>query len=457
MLRGGRRLVIHEKVKNQIQDGTLSAHRYCLCSKILYLLLFAGRYTFIGVERISTLARIFICYRRDDSEGYAGRLYDRLSSHFGVENVFMDIVIEPGEDFVEVIEHAISSCNILLAVIGKQWLTINDPAGRRRLDNRNDFVRLEIETALQRNIRVIPLLVQGALMPRLEDLPESLVKLSRRQALELSRGRWHVDVDQLIQVLEKTIGQLPTDQQLPQRPETPRRITSPQGSATSTKTPSTERTLPLVIFGDMVVMPHILTRLSITAGKSYRAMERAMEGDREVLLIFVSESEIEGYKGSEPQQLPQVGVIARLEEFLGQPDDTVRIILEGMERAEISGSVQNEPFYMARCTPRPDSEIKGLDIDPLISRVKSQLIEMITFMPEISHETIDLIQEIDRPGHLADFAAQSPAFDFEDQLELINMLDPLKRLLKVQAGLSQHLKRLRSKASSQNTGKDIVE
>ena len=94
-----------------------------------------------------------------------------------------------------------------------------------------------------------------------------------------------------------------------------------------------ERTLPLVILGEMVIMPRIPVPLQVGKGKSYRAMEEAMEGDKEVLLIFVPESEIEGFKGNAPQPLPPVGVIARLEEFAKRPDDTVQIILEGVSRA----------------------------------------------------------------------------------------------------------------------------
>jgi hypothetical protein len=122
------------------------------------------------------MVSIFISYRRDDSSGYAGRLYDKLSNHFGQGQVFMDInTMESGVDFVEVIENAVSSSDVLIAVISKQWLTITDNNGNKRLDNPTDFVRLEIAAALDRNIRVIPVLVQGASMPRTQDLPDVLV------------------------------------------------------------------------------------------------------------------------------------------------------------------------------------------------------------------------------------------------------------------------------------------
>jgi hypothetical protein len=149
---------------------------------------------------------IFICYRRDDSAGHAGRLYDRLSAQFGDKQIFMDIDhIEPGEDFVKAIEDAVGSCEILIAVIGRSWLTSRDEAGRR-LDNPNDFVRLEIAAALARNVRVIPALVQGAQMPRPRDLPEDLLPLARRNAIELSDVRWKHDVGQLIDALVKTLA-----------------------------------------------------------------------------------------------------------------------------------------------------------------------------------------------------------------------------------------------------------
>ena len=147
---------------------------------------------------------IFVSYRRDDSAGHTGRLFDRLVEHFGRERIFMDIdTIEPGEDFVTVIENAVGSCDVLIAVIGRNWLTAG---GTSRLANPNDFVRIELATALRRNIRVIPVLVQRASMPNEQDLPEDLVKLTRRNAIELSDLRWQGDVDQLIAVMERVLA-----------------------------------------------------------------------------------------------------------------------------------------------------------------------------------------------------------------------------------------------------------
>ncbi|MCB0163183.1 MAG: SUMF1/EgtB/PvdO family nonheme iron enzyme [Anaerolineae bacterium] len=152
------------------------------------------------------MSRIFISYRRDDSAGYAGRLYDRLCPHFGDDNIFMSIDnIEPGLDIVDVIKEAVASCDVLIALIGQQWLTITDATGQRQLDNPNDFVRLEIKTALEHNIRVIPTLVQGATMPRPSDLPADLKKLSDRNALSIG-DIFHPDVDRLIEVAENVLS-----------------------------------------------------------------------------------------------------------------------------------------------------------------------------------------------------------------------------------------------------------
>jgi hypothetical protein len=152
------------------------------------------------------VARIFLNYRREDSRADAGRLYDHLSRHFGLNNVFMDVDnIPPGHDFVEVIQNAVGGCDVLLAVIGQQWLISTDPQGQRRLDNPEDFVRLEIVTALERRIPVIPVLVGGASMPRSIELPNVLRPLARRQALGLG-DHFRPDVDRLIATLEREHG-----------------------------------------------------------------------------------------------------------------------------------------------------------------------------------------------------------------------------------------------------------
>lgn len=147
-------------------------------------------------------------YRREETAYPAAWLFDRLASHFGRDQVFKDVdSIELGDDFVEVITAAVGSCDVLLALIGGRWLTIADRDGRPRLDDPNDFVRLEIEAALARDVRVIPVLVDGARMPRAEELPASLAKLARRQALELSPIRFDADVQRLLRVLDRVVAE----------------------------------------------------------------------------------------------------------------------------------------------------------------------------------------------------------------------------------------------------------
>ena len=132
------------------------------------------------------IGRIFISYRRDETAYPAGWLFDRLAQHFEAAQIFKDVdSIELGDDFVEVISRAVGSCDVLLALIGHQWLTMTDVNGRLRIDDPNDFVRLEIQAALTRNVRIIPILVDGAKMPHAEELPAALAGLARRQALEL--------------------------------------------------------------------------------------------------------------------------------------------------------------------------------------------------------------------------------------------------------------------------------
>lgn len=150
---------------------------------------------------------IFISYRRQDSQSAAGRLADHLKEQMPDASIFRDVeTIEPGVDFVDAINHAMTSCAVLLAVIGPRWMTVTGANGRRRLDDPHDYNRLEIATALKRNdVRVIPVLVEGAVMPATDDLPEDLKPLSRRNAVELTDKRWEYDVGQLIETLKKIL------------------------------------------------------------------------------------------------------------------------------------------------------------------------------------------------------------------------------------------------------------
>ncbi|MGH4011042.1 MAG: tetratricopeptide repeat protein, partial [Pseudonocardiaceae bacterium] len=150
--------------------------------------------------------QIFLSYRRDDTQHVAGRLRDRLAERFGDANVFMDVdSIEPGLDFSEAIERAVGGCDVLLALIGTRWLRGTDEHGRRRLDDPDDLVRLEIKSALDRDVLVIPVLVDRAAAPRRDDLPEILAPLARRHAVPLDHETFRTDMVRLIDALDRAV------------------------------------------------------------------------------------------------------------------------------------------------------------------------------------------------------------------------------------------------------------
>lgn len=155
---------------------------------------------------------VFISYRREDSAGFAGRIYDRLVSRLESGRVFFDVDnIEPGLDFVKVLADRVGDCDALVAIIGAEWVTSANDERQRRLDDPRDFVRIEIEAALERDIRVIPVLVNGARMPKAEDLPEPLKPLVRRQAIEISHTRFDSDSERLTRALQRALeGQAPS-------------------------------------------------------------------------------------------------------------------------------------------------------------------------------------------------------------------------------------------------------
>lgn len=149
---------------------------------------------------------IFISYRRDDAEGEAGRLFDDLVRAFGDDSVFMDVAgIAPGTDFRKAIDENVACCGVFLAVIGPEWTNVADANGSRRLEDENDFVRLEVASALARNIAVIPVLVHDARMPHPEQLPDNIKDLAFRNSVEISHERWNSDVQLLIQALNQYV------------------------------------------------------------------------------------------------------------------------------------------------------------------------------------------------------------------------------------------------------------
>jgi hypothetical protein len=150
------------------------------------------------------MTTIFLSYRRDDSSGQAGRLYDHMSQHFGADNVFMDVdAIDLGIDFKGALRQAVEKCDVMLVIIGPDWLDcVDKETGKRRLDDPNDWVRIETTEALQRAIPVIPVLVRGAELPAAKNLPDALAALVDRQATILSDRQWSVGIADLVNRLK---------------------------------------------------------------------------------------------------------------------------------------------------------------------------------------------------------------------------------------------------------------
>jgi len=153
---------------------------------------------------------IFISYRREDTRADAGRLCDRLEAQFGDEQVFMDIDdIRPGQNFIDVLHRTLDGCDVMIVLIGQNWLSAQDDSGSRRLDDENDFVRLEVQSALEKGLEIIPVLVNRAQMPSAESLPAALAPFAAHQAMEISDSRFHQDVDRLVTVLESVARKSP--------------------------------------------------------------------------------------------------------------------------------------------------------------------------------------------------------------------------------------------------------
>lgn len=176
---------------------------------------------------------VFLSYRRSDCQAQANGLHDGLSHRLPAANIFMDMDSIPyGVDFEEHIRSAIEQCDIVLVLIGDNWLDVSEATGRRRIDEAEDFVRLEVENALKlRSVRVIPVLVEGAVMPRAAELPESIRRLARLNAIELSDRRWKSDVERLARLLEDLGSQPP-----PRQEQTPASIRLADIDGSSVKT-----------------------------------------------------------------------------------------------------------------------------------------------------------------------------------------------------------------------------
>ena len=156
------------------------------------------------------MAGIFISYRRSDTAPYAARLRERLSAEFGDEYVFMDVEsLRPGEPFPLAIESTITASDAVLALIGDEWLEVTDGAGRRRLENHDDLVRIELETAFRFDRMVIPVLLRRATIPGAQELPPTLSALHERHAIGVRDEHWDDDVTRLVRRLEEVVDTVP--------------------------------------------------------------------------------------------------------------------------------------------------------------------------------------------------------------------------------------------------------
>jgi hypothetical protein len=151
--------------------------------------------------------KIFLCYRREDTQGFARGIYQSLAGRYGHEQVFRDIDSTPaGVRYATWIESRVGQCNVMVALIGDAWLSTKDGAGRRRLDSPRDWVRQEIEAALARDISIVPVRIQGARMPSEEDLPPSIADLAGFQSAEVTDSRWDFDIESLMQAIDNLIA-----------------------------------------------------------------------------------------------------------------------------------------------------------------------------------------------------------------------------------------------------------
>jgi hypothetical protein len=220
---------------------------------------------------------IFISYRRDDTEGEAGRLFDDLTREFGSNSVFMDVAgIRPGVDFVQAIEQNVADCGVLLAIIGPTWVSITNASGQRRLDDPNDFVVLEIASALKREVPVIPVLVHSAKMPSQDQLPDSLKSFSHRNSVELSHARWPSDVQLLIEALTSYVAPSKAAVQEPVHATVPVQLPPPHQPATAPQAVAKKSPLPLIAgIGALVV---IVAAIAIYLGMNHAAAPPSIVG-----------------------------------------------------------------------------------------------------------------------------------------------------------------------------------
>jgi formylglycine-generating enzyme required for sulfatase activity len=324
------------------------------------------------------MARIFLSYRRDDSRADAGRLFDRLGQYFGRDNLFMDVdTIALGVDFVQAIQDAVGSCDVLLAVIGRQWLTSTDPQGQRRLDNPEDFVRLEITTALERRIRVIPVLVGGAAMPRSAELPDVLQPLARRQTLVVG-DHFHPDVDLLITVLETVLktahpppGQGPPTVSPPEKPPGP----APKSPWVSVVTVVSLVIAAVSVLAAVIVIPEVRQWLGLDTPPAQRKTSAPVSPPQEITTSLgmtlvripagefqMGSNEGEGFE-REGFERPAHRVRISAPFYLGKYEVT---------QAQWKAVMGTNPSYFTGNPNRPVENVSWEDVQEFIKRLNQQ-------------------------------------------------------------------------------------
>jgi WD40 repeat protein len=289
--------------------------------------------------------RIFINYRRGDEPGFALALYARLEESFAANQLFMDVEggIPAGHDFVEVLERQVAQCDVLLVLIGRGWLAVKDENGARRLDNPDDFVRVEIESAMRRGKRVIPVLVNNAEMPRAGELPEPLKPLARRHAVRLTQERFRADVRGLIEVLKAALRETEAAKEsastaawLPSRDESAGRIKEIKGMPT-------RRWLFLSLGGAVafsVVGGTVISRLHLGGDALIRTFDGHLSA---VNAVAFSPNGAMALSGSDDRTL-KVWDVATGEEFrtFGAHSNSVRSVAFSPDgRTGLSGSADN--------------------------------------------------------------------------------------------------------------------
>lgn len=278
--------------------------------------------------------RVFLSYRRQDASGHAGRLYDLLVARYGADRVFIDIDAVPlGSEFADAIGRAVASCDVLVALIGRGWLLATDSDGHRRLDDPDDFVRREIESALAQGVVVVPTCVQGAELPQPHDLPPSLTPLVARQGFQLSDTGWRDDVGRLIRRMEATKSDR-TDQLA----AAAARAAGNTGAAGRHRPRPSRRVLTIAALGLLALLAVVAAVIALRGGGN--------GGDRESVSSGAS-------PGPQPSGVSQTAGIVTLGSDLRTPPSG--------ERWYCSGSNADEPCTFAlTALPEVDRPVKAL-------------------------------------------------------------------------------------------------